>query len=62
MRRIDYRKSVGMSAKYLKVKVNGKWKFVPIPTPYEEYYVKLTCECEKCVARFHSSVYIREEE
>ena len=51
-----------MSAKYLKVKVNGKWKFVPIPTPYEEYYVKLTCECEKCVARFHSSVYIREEE
>jgi len=51
-----------MSAKYMKVKVNEKWAFVPIPTVFAEYRVALTCECDKCLKKHHASVYIRSEE
>jgi len=57
-----------MSAKYLKVKVNGKWSFVAIPNAYVEYHEKLKCECDKCLKIIHpsfrmveSNVYIEEE-
>ena len=47
-----------MSAKYMKVKVNEKWNFVPIPNPFSEYRVSMTCECDKCLKKHHASVYI----
>ena len=37
-----------MSAKYLKIKQNGKWSFVAIPNAYIEYHERLKCECDKC--------------
>jgi len=58
-----------MSAKYLKVKIGGKWNFVAIPNPFVEYHTKLKCECDKCVKIIHpqfrfieSNVYMGEEE
>jgi len=53
---------VPMSAKYMKVKVNEKWAFVPIPTVFAEYQVALTCECDKCLKKHHASVYIGRDE
>ena len=57
-----------MSAKYLKVKIDGKWNFVPIPNAYVEYQTKLKCECDKCAKIIHpmfrmvaSDVYMEEE-
>tara|TARA_R110000823_G_scaffold27287_1_gene79517 strand:- start:47 stop:220 length:174 start_codon:yes stop_codon:yes gene_type:complete len=57
-----------MSAKYLKVKIDGKWNFVAIPNAYVEYQTKLKCECDKCAKIIHpmfrmvaSDVYMEEE-
>ncbi|GAH83195.1 unnamed protein product [marine sediment metagenome] len=53
-----------MSSRYLKVKVNGKWSMVPIPNPYSEYYVGLTCECDRCLIAFNikRNIHIIQEE
>ncbi len=56
-----------MSAKYLKIKQNGKWSFVAIPNAYIEYHERLKCECDKCLKIIHPSfrmvtnVYTAEE-
>ena len=47
-----------MSSRYLKVKVNGKWSMVPIPNPYSEYYVALTCECDRCLIKFNNKLNV----
>lgn len=40
-----------MVAKYLKIKLNGKWTFKPIPTMFIEYNLKQLCECDACKYR-----------
>jgi hypothetical protein len=39
---------VTMASKYLKIKTEGKWTFVPIRSMIEEYAAKARCECKRC--------------
>lgn len=39
---------VYMASKYMKIKQDGKWSFVPIPDFRSEVKMKNLCECKRC--------------